>query len=50
MNLAVFPGTYLSSLFGVSQLSAALQRVSRAECLESMAYKNRAVNPLTKKF
>src|SRR4051812_7328315 len=33
-----------------SKLSADLQRVSRAECSESMAYKNWAVNPQSKSF
>jgi hypothetical protein len=44
-KLAVFPGTGKVRCLVFSKLSAALQRVSRAECSESMAYKNWAVNP-----
>ena len=33
-----------------SKLSAALQQLSHAECLESLTYKNRAVNPSDRDF
>jgi hypothetical protein len=39
------PGTKKVCHLACGKLSAALQRVSRAERLKSMAYKKRAVNP-----